>query len=219
VFRNDPNFDGCPDAGDGNPGACPLGKLIDDTSLSDGLASESVIVAVACDRLLAIGCGESNSVCFIYDISDIQNPVFKQAFHLSPASATKSPGVAYADKTLGEIDPESILFLSAEQSPTGKAAIIFAGALSSSISLWEFECAQPVPALTFPTAAPTLSTAASNSITTVESSDMATGAKVGIAVGVIAGIALVALAAFKCSSQSSGKDATYESGAESRAVN
>jgi hypothetical protein len=209
VFRNDPNFDGCTDAGDGDPGACPLGKLVDDRALSDGLATESVIVAAACDRLLAIGCGESNSACFIYDISDIQNPVFKQAIHLSPASATKSPGVAYADKTLGEIDPESILFLSAEQSPTGKAAIIFAGALSSTLSFWEFECAQPVPALT------QTITAAS------DDGELSTGAIVGIAVGGIVGIALVVLAAFKLSSKSSGKepDITYNSGAETVMVN
>jgi hypothetical protein len=216
VFRNDPNFDGCTDAGDGNPGACPLGKLVDERALSDGLAPESVIVAVACDRLLAIGCGESNSACFIYDISDIQNPVFKQSFHLSPASATKSPGVAYADRTLGEIDPESILFLSAEQSPTGKAAIIFAGALSSTLSFWEFECAQPVPALT-----PTVGAPASSITAASDDGGLSTGAIVGIAVGVIAGIALVVLAALKLSSKSSGKepDTTYNSGAESVMVN
>ena len=76
----------------------------------------------------------------MYDISDITSPKLAQVFHLSPASETKNPIVAYADRTLGEIDSESILFLDESESPTGKAAIIFAGAFSTTTSFWEFDC-------------------------------------------------------------------------------
>jgi hypothetical protein len=41
---------------------------------------------------------------------------------------------------LGEIDSESILFLDESKSPTGKAALIFAGAFSTTTSFWEFDC-------------------------------------------------------------------------------
>ena len=83
---------------------------------------------------------EKNSVGFMYDISDITSPKLAQVFHLSPASETKNPIVAYADRTLGEIDSESIIFLEKGKSPTGKAAILFAGAFSTTTSFWEFEC-------------------------------------------------------------------------------
>ncbi len=76
----------------------------------------------------------------MYDISDITSPKLAQVFHLSPASETKNPIVAYADRTLGEIDSESILFLDENESPTGNPAIIFAGAFSTTTSYWEFDC-------------------------------------------------------------------------------
>lgn len=76
----------------------------------------------------------------MYDISDITSPKLAQVFHLSPASETKNPIVAYADRTLGEIDSESILFLDESESPTGNPAIIFAGAFSTTTSFWEFDC-------------------------------------------------------------------------------
>ena len=68
------------------------------------------------------------------------SPKLAQVFHLSPASETKNPIVAYADRTLGEIDSESILFLDESESPTGNPAIIFAGAFSTTTSFWEFDC-------------------------------------------------------------------------------
>ena len=76
----------------------------------------------------------------MYDISYISSPKLVQVFHLSPASETKNPIVAYADRTLGEIDSESIIFLDKCESPTGKTAIIFAGAFSTTTSFWEFDC-------------------------------------------------------------------------------
>ena len=95
---------------------------------------------------------EKNSVGFMYDISDITSPKLAQVFHLSPASETKNPIVAYADRTLGEIDSESILFLDENESPTGNPAIIFAGAFSTTTSFWEFDCGPDSTASTFDTA-------------------------------------------------------------------
>jgi hypothetical protein len=131
--RNDPNQDGCEDAGDGNPGACPISETIDEKAPDDGLAPEAVTVAVACGKLLAISCGENNGDCFLYDITGIANgddPVLKKVFNLSPASELKSPGVAYNDRTLGDLDAEVTLFVPANESPTGIDAVIFGGAHS-----------------------------------------------------------------------------------------
>ena len=42
----------------------------------------------------------------------------------------------------GEIDAESIIFFDADSSPSGKAAVLFAGAWSSTTSFWEFDCGE-----------------------------------------------------------------------------
>ena len=98
----------------------------------------------------------------MYDISDITSPKLAQVFHLSPASETKNPIVAYADRTLGEIDSESILFLDESESPTGNPAIIFAGAFSTTTSFWEFDCGSDETASPGDTSSETSSDGASN---------------------------------------------------------
>ena len=128
------------DRGDGQPGACAMGDTVDERSLKDGYAAEAIVAGEACGKRYLVTVSEKNSVGFLYDVSDIGSPELVETFHLSPDSVTKNPVVAYEDRTLGEIDSESILFLSAEDSPTGVPAIIFAGAWSSTTSFWEFDC-------------------------------------------------------------------------------
>ena len=137
---NDPEEDGCTDGGDGNPGACPLGQTVDGRSLKDGYAAETIVTGEACGHLYAVTVSEKNSVGFLYDISDATTPILESVFHLSPASELLNPGLAYDARTLGEIDSETIQFLKANQSPTGKAAFLFSGAWSGTASLWEFTC-------------------------------------------------------------------------------
>ena len=59
---------------------------------------------------------------------------------MSPVSETLNPSLAYAARTLGEIDAESIQFVEASESPSGKAVIIYSGAWSGTASVWEFTC-------------------------------------------------------------------------------
>jgi hypothetical protein len=137
---NDPEIDGCEDGGDGQPGACPMGQTVDERTPKDGPAAETVVIGEACGKTYAITVAEKNSVGYSYDITDITNPILAQVFHLSPESETQNPGVAYEARVLGEIDAESIQFLSEEESPTGNAAVLFSGAFSGTASLWEFNC-------------------------------------------------------------------------------
>jgi len=137
---NDPEVDGCEDGGDGNPGACPMSAVVDDRTPKDGPGAETVVVGEACGKTLAVTVAEKNSVGFLYDISDITSPVLEKVFHLSPASETSNPGVAYDARTLGEIDSESIQFLSEADSPTGNPSVLFSGAFSGTASLWQFTC-------------------------------------------------------------------------------
>jgi len=128
------------DRGDGTPGACAMGDTVDGRSLKDGYAAEAIVSGEACGKRYLVTVSEKNSVGFLYDVSDIENPVLAQVFHLSPGSEKRNPVLAYADGTLGEIDAESIIFMEAEDSPNGKAGILFAGAWSTTTSFWEFNC-------------------------------------------------------------------------------
>jgi len=135
-----PDGKGCADGGDNNTGACPLGQTVDERSPRDGAAPEAVVAGVACGRLLAVATTEKQSSAFIYDITVVSRPKLLFVRHLSPASKLKNPGVAYGGRELGEIDPESLVFLEAEFSPSGKAGVLFAGATSGTVSFWEFSC-------------------------------------------------------------------------------
>eukprot|EP00747_Dinoflagellata_sp_TGD_P129941 gnl/TRDRNA2_/TRDRNA2_174763_c3_seq10.p1 gnl/TRDRNA2_/TRDRNA2_174763_c3~~gnl/TRDRNA2_/TRDRNA2_174763_c3_seq10.p1 ORF type:complete len:275 (+),score=53.62 gnl/TRDRNA2_/TRDRNA2_174763_c3_seq10:49-825(+) len=136
---NDPDADGCEDGGDGNPGACPLGETVDERSLKDGAGPEAVVVGHACGRTLVVTATEKQGTAFVYDATVPTAPTLLFVHHLSPDSEKKNPGVAYADGTLGDIDPESSIFLTAAKSPTGKAGVMFGGAWSGTISFYEFE--------------------------------------------------------------------------------
>mmetsp|Transcript_46714 Transcript_46714/g.104668 ORF Transcript_46714/g.104668 Transcript_46714/m.104668 type:complete len:502 (-) Transcript_46714:72-1577(-) len=137
---NDPDEDGCDDGGDGNPGACPLGQTVDERSLKDGAGTEAVVAGMACGRLVAVTATEKQGTAFVYDVTNPASPELLFVKHLSTASETKNPGVAYAARELGEIDPEAMIFLDACHSPSGQAGVMFGGAWSGTMSFWEFTC-------------------------------------------------------------------------------
>ena len=137
---NDPAANGCQDQGDGTPGSCPLSKTVDSRSGKDGAGVENVIIGEACGRLVTAMATEKSSIAMLFDITDITTPELLQVFHLSPVSQNKSFGLAYNEGEIGDIDPESGVFLSAKESPSGKAGILWAGALSGTVSWWEFDC-------------------------------------------------------------------------------
>lgn len=196
---NDPGFDGTDDAGNGQPGAKPISQTIDEKATEDGLAPESVVVAIACDRLITVSCGENNGNCYIYDITTITNPVFIDVFNLSPASETQSPGVAYDARTLGDIDAESLRYVPANESPTGLAGIMFGGAHSGTLSFYEFVCMEPVDPVTetvfvgtdtdvdSPVPAPTDGGTSIDN----ESDSLSGGAIAGIVIGVLFGVGII----------------------------
>merc|ERR1712150_113368 len=173
----------------GLPGACPMSRTVDAKSPEDGLAVESVVVGVACSTLVAVACGENNSNCYLYDISAIESPKLVKVFNLTPASETQNPAYAYDQGTLGDLDAESTLFVTAKQSPTGKDGIIFGGAISGTLSFWEFECTIPVEAVR-----ENVCFAEEESLSLVKDSDgLSTGAIVGIVVGCVVGGVLIGL--------------------------
>ncbi len=203
--RNDPFEDGCEaEAGlKGLPGACPMSKTIDEKSPEDGMGVESVTVGVACSTLVAVACGENNSNCYLYDISNIDAPQLLKVFNLSPASQFANPGYAYEQRTLGEIDAESTLFVEAKYSPTGKDGIFFGGAISGTISFYEFECTSPVPAVERQVTCPAPTSGDSNSLSS-DLKNLGTGAIAGIAIAVVALIGIIAFIAYRSGEKADG---------------
>ncbi|KAJ1444958.1 hypothetical protein M885DRAFT_410944, partial [Pelagophyceae sp. CCMP2097] len=132
------NMDGCADAGDGKMGACPLSGTVDAQSQKDGANPESMVVGVACGRLVAVTSTEKSGTAFFYDVTVPTAPELLFVKHLTPASETLSAEIAYTWRLLGDVDAESVVFLDAEHSPSGKAAVVFAGALSGTVSYYEF---------------------------------------------------------------------------------
>ena len=139
---NDPEKDGCADQGDGTPGACPYPGTVDAQSDGGGPDFEHVVTGVACGRLVAIAATEKSSMAWLYDITNIASPTLIKNFHLSPANQFKSPGLAYDDGTIGDLGPEWFYFLSPQDSPSGKAAVMFTGGYSGTLSFWEFDCVE-----------------------------------------------------------------------------
>ena len=177
-LRNDPLADGCTFP-DGSTGACAMESTVDEKAQEDGLAVEAVAVGVACDHLVAVACGENNGVCLLYDITTIESPTLLKTFHLSPASRSKNPDQSYRND-LGDIDSETILFLSPDASPSGKAGFIFGGAISGTLSFYEFQCVGDE------TSTPTFASTSSGG-----NSGLSAGAIAGIVVGSLAGVALI----------------------------
>jgi hypothetical protein len=105
-----------------------MGETVDAKAEEEGLGVESIVVGIACDRLAALGCGESNGVCLLYDITDISSPSILKILHLSEASRTKNPEQSYL-KDLGDIDSETILWIPPSRSPTGNSGFLFGGRL------------------------------------------------------------------------------------------
>ena len=187
--RNDPDEDGCEaeDGLKGLPGACPMSKTVDEKSPEDGLGVESVVLGVACSTLVAVACGENNSNCYLYDVSDINSPNLIEVFNLSPSSETQNPGYAYKQKTLGDIDPETTTFVEGRHSPTGKPGILFGGAISGTLSFWEFECSTEVAA-----EEREITCSAESSPEEESKAGLSGGAIAGIVVGTIVGVGIIA---------------------------
>lgn len=192
---NDPTQDGCSDAGNGQPGACPMIETVDAKAEGDGLAPESVVAAIACGRVLVVSCGENNAVCFVYDMTDIDNgsdPELVKVFSLSPASKSMSPGVAYDDRSLGDLDSESPIFVTACQSPTGKPGIFMNGAHSGTVSFWEFECVNGVETCTEESEQGTAGSSQGSQSGSGGDSGLSGGAIAGIVIGAVAVVGIVA---------------------------
>jgi hypothetical protein len=80
---------------------------------------EDIVVGKAYGKVVTAFATGKSSIGMLFDITEIISPNLKKVFHLSPANQNKSAGLAYNDGDIGEIDPETTIFLTADKSLLG----------------------------------------------------------------------------------------------------
>ena len=120
-------------------------------STSRGPEPESVAVGNVGDRRVVFVSLERGGAIFVYDASDPLSPVWQSAYYpgsISSLSFMQSPNrlcitgahgktwaELYNNKELVDIDPEGLVFVSAEDSPIGDPLLIVSGAVSGTVSI------------------------------------------------------------------------------------
>jgi hypothetical protein len=103
-----------------------------DRSDDKGAEPEGVAVGMVGDRRIAVLGLERMTALAIFDITKPRKPVFQEWIQMLPTKATPTKDVKHWS-------PEGIVFVPAENSPSGKALIITSYELSGSLSIHEIE--------------------------------------------------------------------------------
>ena len=103
-----------------------------------GPSVEAIAVGRACGRLYAVTVTDRQSVMFVLDITNPEQAYLAATTHVSPASKDKGAALAYLDRSLGDIGVLSIVFVEAEDSPSGHAGVFMGGKHSGTATFMEF---------------------------------------------------------------------------------
>ena len=103
-----------------------------DRSDDKGAEPEGVAIGMVGNRRIAILGLERMTALAIFDITEPRNPVFQEWLQMLPTKATPAKDVKYWS-------PEGIVFVPANESPSGKALIITSYELSGSLSIHQIE--------------------------------------------------------------------------------
>jgi len=100
-------------------------------SASKGPEPEGLAIGKAYGRTWMVLALERDSGLMLYDITNPVNPMFRQYLN------TSIPGGDIILGTAGDVSPEGVLFLEADQSPTGKPMVVVSYELSGSVAFFE----------------------------------------------------------------------------------
>jgi len=109
--------------------------LADTRSSDRGPEPEAVLVGSIGDRRLLIVTVEKGSSLFVYDISDPFKPVWQSAIY--PGAHGETWAELYNRRAMIDLDPEGLVFVKAEDSPTGDPLLMVSGAESGTISIYK----------------------------------------------------------------------------------
>jgi len=100
-------------------------------SASKGPEPEGLAIGKAYGRTWMVLALERDSGLMLYDITNPVKPMFRQYLN------TSIPGGDIILGTAGDVSPEGVLFLEADQSPTGKPMVVVSYELSGSVAFFE----------------------------------------------------------------------------------
>ena len=103
-----------------------------DRSDDKGSEPEGVAVGMVGDRRIAVLGLERMTALVVFDITEPRKPIFQEWIQMLPTKATPAKDVKHWS-------PEGIVFVPAENSPSGKALIITSYELSGSLSIHQIE--------------------------------------------------------------------------------
>jgi len=115
------------------------GPSADNRSDNKGPEPESVTISILDDRIFAFIGLERIGGIMVYDVTDPSNPFFAGYANSRIFGATYNensfPNAALLS-SLGDLGPEGLIFISAADSPTGRAMIVTANEVSGTIAIF-----------------------------------------------------------------------------------
>ena len=100
-------------------------------SASKGPEPEGLAIGKAYGRTWMVLALERDNGLMLYDMTNPVKPMFRQYINKAV------PGGNIQDGTAGDVSPEGVLFLEADQSPTGKPMVVVSYELSGSVAFFE----------------------------------------------------------------------------------
>lgn len=106
-------------------------ESMDELSDSTGPTPESVVVGSLDGRTYAMVGLDGTSGVLVYDLSDPSAPEFERYL------VNRDLGLPFDDPEAGDIGPDGLLFISADQSPTGVALLAIGYEVSGTVTVYE----------------------------------------------------------------------------------
>lgn len=104
----------------------------DDRSGNKGPEPEAITVGVVGSRTYAFIGLERMGGVFVYDITNPYDAFFADYVY----NRDLTDGLKHPDAVIGDLAPESLVFVAAKDSPTGKALLVVGNEVSGSVSVW-----------------------------------------------------------------------------------
>lgn len=122
-------------------------NTLDNRSDDKGPEPTTVAVGEVGRKKYAFVTVERTGGIMIYNVSDPESPTFEQYVNTRNFAQTPGPG------TGGDLHPENLVFVKAENSPTGKPLLVVSYQVSGSVRIFEISTTNNYPAATVESAA------------------------------------------------------------------
>ncbi|XP_066277451.1 mesenchyme-specific cell surface glycoprotein-like isoform X1 [Branchiostoma lanceolatum] len=111
----------------------------DKNSCKKGPETEAVSIGSVGDQTVLFVANERSSTIMLYTLpdTDIISPVFQSIYWPGEGTGAMTWREAYDARTVGDVDPEDLRFVSSEDSPNGRPLLLVTGTVSGTVSVYE----------------------------------------------------------------------------------